>query len=542
MLLNQRVPKEKAMIRINNIKISADKKVDDKLLLNKAAKILSVNGKSIKKLEIAKKSIDSRIKNNVLYVCAVDIEIENEEKILALNIKNKNISKTQKYTYEIPSINSNIRPVIVGFGPAGMFAGLFLAEAGLKPIIFERGKCVEERQKDVENFFNNGILDTSSNIQFGEGGAGTFSDGKLTTNIKDSRCRFVLQQLVRFGAPQEILYLSKPHIGTDNLIKTVKNIRKHIISLGGEVHFSSEVTDISVENSKICGLKLQTPCKEYFFETDNVIMALGHSARNTFEMLDKKPLFISPKPFAVGVRIEHLQTMINNEQYGKFAQYLPPADYKLAVHLKNNRSVYTFCMCPGGYVVAAASEKNMVATNGMSFFDRNGKNANSALLVGISPQDFNGNSPLSGMYFQRDLESRAFLAGGSNYNAPAQLTGDFLAGKSSTEFSSIKPTYRPNVKLSDISAVFPDYITESLKMGITEMGKKIKGFDCPESIMTAVESRSSSPIRINRETDFQAIGVKGLYPCGEGCGYAGGIVSAAVDGLRCAQALSSKLL
>lgn len=527
------------MLRLTNLKISVKTELNTEILLKKSSKALKVSQDKIKNITISKRSIDSRDKNDVLYVLSLDIELKNskeENKLLKL----KNVTEIKPFSYEIPKKESKSHPIVVGFGPAGMLSALVLAKAGLKPIVLERGKKVEDRQKDIEDFFKTGILNTSSNVQFGEGGAGTFSDGKLTTGIKDKRCRYVMEEFVKFGAPEEILYLAKPHIGTDKLISMVKNIREEIISLGGEVLFEHKLTDLVIKDNSIKEVVVKNNDREFSIGCENVILALGHSARDTFEMLVKKPLIISQKPFSVGVRIEHKQDMINKSQYGKFAKYLPAADYKLAVHLKNGRSAYTFCMCPGGYVVAAASEEERLVTNGMSYYARNGENANSALLIGVYPSDFKSDLPLAGVEFQRELEHKAYVVGGGGYVAPMQRVGDILKDKASKEITSVKPTYKPNVKPTDLSLVFPDYIYESLKLGITEMDKKIHGFADENATLTAVESRSSSPIRIERNEELLS-SVKGIYPCGEGCGYAGGIVSAAVDGIKCAEALMEKI-
>lgn len=519
------------MIRLSNIKISVDITPTSELLKAKAERILKskING-----IRIAKKSIDARDKSNVHYIFAIDIDIKNENKYL----KYKNVSKTPVYKYIIPTSELSKRPVIVGFGPAGMFAGLILAYSNAKPIILERGYCVEKRQRAIDKFHLTGVLDTKSNVQFGEGGAGTFSDGKLTTGISDERCRYVLEKLVEFGAPEEILYLAKPHIGTDILINVVRNIRNEIIKFGGEVLFEHKMTDIIINNNKVKTVVAENNTETKYFDTDNVILAIGHSARDTFEKLNSLNIQMIQKPFAMGVRIEHSQSRINNAQYGKFSKFLPAADYKLTAHLPNGRSAYTFCMCPGGVVVAAASEENMVCTNGMSYHSRNGENANSALLIGIQPEDFGSDDALAGMYLQRELERRAFIAGGSNYNAPVQTVGDLLQGQKTTELGSVKSTYKPDVTPSNFKEIFPEFMYESFQLAIRAMDKKIKGFADSDAVMTAVESRSSSPIRILRnKEDFNSVNIKGLIPCGEGCGYAGGIMSAAVDGIKCAEAI-----
>jgi len=519
------------MIRISNIKYAVNEEVDINKLTNKAAKILKVKPKKIKNIKISKKAIDAR-KKCIYYVFNVDIEIDNEQKYANI----PNVSYIKPFEFAIPKKTSNIRPLVVGFGPAGMMAGLILAKAGLNPIIIERGKNVDERQKDVNTFWEKGILNEDSNVQFGEGGAGTFSDGKLTTGIKDYRCQIVLNEFVKAGAPEEILYISKPHIGTDNLVKMVKNIRKSIISLGGEIRFENKLIDILIKDNKAVGAKIKNKNEIYDLEIDNILLAIGHSARDTFEMLNNINIGIQQKAFAVGVRIEHSQYLINNVQYGDFKNYLPPADYKIAVHLKNGRSAYTFCMCPGGVVVGAASEKGHIVTNGMSYYSRSGSNANSALLIGVYPYDFGSEHPLAGVEFQRRLEKISFINGGSNYNAPIQKVGDFINNIKTCEIGNIVPTYRPGVTYSNLNNFLPEFITDSLKLGIIEMDKKIKGFSDNDAILTAVETRSSSPIRIPRNENNISL-IKGIIPCGEGCGYAGGIISAAVDGIKCAETI-----
>lgn len=518
------------MIRISNIKCSVTENNEHTFLINKIQKILKIKENDIKDFKISKKSIDARKKDNVQYVYSVDLTVPNENRYL----KYKDISLIKPFNYSIERKKSNSRPVIVGFGPAGMMAGLVLSKAGLNPIIIERGKEADERKKDIESFFENRILNPSSNIQFGEGGAGTFSDGKLTTGIKDPRCRYVLEEFVNNGAPNEILYHQKPHVGTDKLIELVKNIRKKIIALGGEIHFNSLVTDISIKNDCIKEITVKNGERTFTLETNFVIFAVGHSARDTFKMLNEKNVAMQSKPFSVGVRIEHNQEFINKAMYGNFHKYLPPADYKLFAHLPNGRSIYTFCMCPGGYVVGAASEKNHIVTNGMSYYSRNGENANSALLVGVYPSDYPSESVLSGIEFQKDLEHKAYIAGGKNYNAPAQTVKDYINNTVTKQFGNIIPTYRPGIQFSNINDIFPEYINESIKIGLTELNKKLNGFACDDAVLTAPETRSSSPVRILRDEKYMS-SVYGLIPCGEGCGYAGGIMSAAVDGIRCAE-------
>ncbi len=529
------------MIRLSNIKYPLEKEITNDSLKHIVCKMLKTNIENIIDIKISKKSIDAREKRGGFYVISLDVNIKDEHKYLKI----KDVSKIQPFIYHIPKIKSHKNPVIIGFGPSGLMAGLILARAGLNPIIVERGKSVYERSKDINKFWKTGYLDENSNVQFGEGGAGTFSDGKLTTGIKDYRCRVLLEEFVKASAPEEILYNAKPHIGTDKLINMVKNIRQEIISLGGQVLFEHKMIDLLTKDNFVTGVTIQNLKTNKIFDinTNNVVLAIGHSARDTFELIHKKNHPIEKKPFAVGVRIEHSQIFINNAQYGKFACYLPAADYKLSVRLRNNRGAYTFCMCPGGYVVNASSEKNRLVTNGMSYFNRNGNNANSALLIEVYPDDLDNSSTLSGIDFQRDLEHKAFVAGGSNYFAPVQKIGDILKGVPSTSIGDIKPTFKPGVTPANFREIFPDFIYDSIRLGILEMDKKIKGFANENGLLTAVESRSSSPIRIIRDKEsLQSIKYKGLYPCGEGCGYAGGIVSAGVDGIKCAEAIINSLL
>ena len=528
------------MIRISNVKYPLEKEITEDNLKDIVSKTLKANVLDILNIKINKKSIDAREKRGGFYVLALDINIKNENKYLKL----KDVSKVEPFIYHIPKKQIDKSPVIVGFGPAGLMSALILARSGLKPIVIERGKSVDNRSKDINNFWKTGKLDENSNVQFGEGGAGTFSDGKLTTGIKDYRCRVLLEEFVKASAPEEILYNAKPHIGTDRLITMVKNIRSEIISLGGQVLFEHQMIDLLTKDNIITGVSIKNLKTNEIFniDTNNVILAIGHSARDTFELINNKNHPIEKKPFAVGVRIEHSQEFINNAQYGKFACFLPPADYKLAVRLPNNRGAYTFCMCPGGYVVNASSEKNRLVTNGMSYFSRSGKNANSALLIEVYPSDLDDNNILSGIKFQRELEEKAFIAGGKNYYAPVQKIGDILKGIGSTSIGNIEPTFKPGVTPTDFKQIFPNFIYESIRLGIIEMDKKIKGFANENGLLTAVESRSSSPIRIIRDKlTLQSIKYKGLYPCGEGCGYAGGIVSAGVDGIKCAEALINSL-
>ncbi len=520
------------MLRFKQIKIRED--INEEEIFNLICKKYNIDKSIIISWNIFKKSIDARDKKDIHYSYSIDIEVEIEKELIIFNrIKNKKnvevIAKKEIKQIEVRR-KSKIRPVIVGAGPAGLFAALILVQNGIKPIIIEQGKKVEDRKKDVNEFWKTGKLNTMSNVQFGEGGAGTFSDGKLTTGINNPLCKKVLEEFVKFGAPKQISYMSKPHIGTDNLIHIIKNMRENIISLGGAFYFNEKVIDFEIEKNTI----KTVITNNRRIETDTVILAIGHSAKDTFEKLYEKGINMEKKNFSVGVRIEHKQEMINKSQYSsKTKLKLPPAEYKLAYHGENDRSCYTFCMCPGGVVVASSSEYGTIVTNGMSKFARDGENANSAILVNVTPEDFKGESPLEGIYFQRKLEEKAYKYGGENYFAPVQRVEDFLENRKSEFIGKVKPTYMPGVTLTNLNDILPEFIAKTLKEGILYFDKKIKGFADNDAILTGVETRSSSPVRIIRNDELVA-NIKGIYPCGEGAGYAGGIMSAAVDGIKCA--------
>ncbi len=529
------------MLRINEITAPLGSSSEE--IRKIASDYISVPLKYIKGFEIARESIDSRQRNNIKMIYSVNLELEDEadEKRIAEHFPDNKVHLCEKYVYVMPDNhrNSRFRPVVVGFGPAGMFAALILAKAGLRPLVFERGNDVDTRTKDVYGFWSSRKLNTSSNVQFGEGGAGTFSDGKLTTGIKDSRCRYVLETLHEFGAPESILYSAHPHIGTDKLVDVVKNIRKEIISLGGEIRFGCCLTDIYKSNGYIQGISYKDSSgKTEDMETDCLILCIGHSARDTVNMLYSHGIRMEQKPFSVGVRIEHPQELINKALFGKEWNnpILGAANYKLANHSTHHRGAYTFCMCPGGTVVCASSEEDMVVVNGMSEFARDKENANSAILVGIEPEHFPTEHPLAGIELQRDIERKAFLCGGKNYTAPGQSVGDFLKNRPSKKFGFVRPSCPTGVEPSDIRKVLPSPVTDSISAAIIAFDRKLQGFALPEAVLTAPESRSSSPVRIVRDECRQA-SIKGIFPCGEGAGYAGGIVSAAVDGIKCAEAV-----
>ena len=523
------------MIRIRDIALPPEHNVSQ--LQFEAAQLLKVSNSKVRGLRIVKRSVDARKKPDVKIIYTVDVAVEgNEEKLLRKSgCKRASIAPVSYYKAPKCDVVSEKRPVVVGFGPAGMFAALILAKAGLKPLVLERGEDAKSRHEKVQHFWKTGELDVRSNVQFGEGGAGTFSDGKLNTGVNNPRIGWILEQFVKCGARENILYDAKPHVGTDVLLHVVQNLRGWIVSLGGEVRFNSQVTDIRSEDEKLTGLILENG---EIIECDHAIFAIGHSARDTFEKLHEKQIPMEPKPFAMGVRIEHKQTTIDSAQYGGINPVLPPADYKLVKHLEDG-TVYTFCMCPGGYVVAAASEAGRVVTNGMSYADRDGENANAALLVTVNPQEFPYEGTLGGVKWQREIEEAAYKISGS-YKAPAQKVGDFLAGRASEGVGNVQPTYRPGVAWCDLNEVLPEKIARSLREAIPLLDRNLKGFSDSDAVLTAPETRSSSPVRIIRGEDRQSQ-LKGLYPSGEGAGYAGGIMSAAIDGIQSAEALIAAL-
>lgn len=529
------------MILISNIKLLPH--FDFSNPVSYIADFLNLSQEDIKSLRLHRRSIDARKKSDVHFCCSflAELNINEEEFLRKSSLKNLSIYKEKSYAFPTIQIESDKRPVIVGFGPAGMFAALTLAYCGLKPIVLERGADVDTRSLDVEKFNNEGIFNPDSNIQFGEGGAGTFSDGKLTTGIKNPRCSLVLKTLVKFGAEKAILYDAKPHIGTDVLKKIVKNIRNEVIRLGGEVRFCNKLTDFITEEDNLKYVLVENGTETYKIPCENLILATGHSARDIFRLLKEKGLDMERKAFSVGARIEHKQETIDKAQLGEFSKYksLTPMDYKLSCHLENGRGVYTFCMCPGGEVVNAASEEGAIVTNGMSNSSRSGENANSAVLVSVTPDDFEGQDVLAGIEFQREIEKKAYNISNS-YALPVQLVGDFLNKKPSTNGGNVSPSTKSKFFFGSIDDCLPSFITESMREAIKIFDKKIKGFANFDALLIAPETRSSSPIRIKRNENLVS-NINGIYPCGEGAGYAGGIMSAAVDGIKCAEAIIERI-
>lgn len=541
------------MLRINEVKLPIEqantlKHQDDQI---KAAllKRLAISENDLIAFTIFKRGVDARKSHAILYVYSLDVEVKNESKLLSKLKRDQHIKPAPDTSYHFVAKNENTtkpRPVVVGFGPAGIFAALILAQSGFKPIVLERGKEVRKRTQDTWGLWRKNKLNPESNVQFGEGGAGTFSDGKLYSQIKDPKhySRKVIKEFVIAGAPAEIQYVSHPHIGTYKLVGMVEKMRQSITELGGEIRFEKRVDNIVIKNGEVQGVTLQTG---EHIETNHLVLAVGHSARDTFEMVYKNGIYIEAKPFSIGFRIEHPQGLIDRARYGKsysedLLTKLGAADYKLVHHAKNGRSVYSFCMCPGGTVVAAASEPERVVTNGMSQYSRNERNANAGIVVGITPEeDFPGH-PLAGMELQRQLEGNAYVMGGSNYNAPGQLIGDFLANKTSTQLGKVTPSYTPGVTLTNLADALPAFAIDAMREAIPAFAKKIEGFDLYDAVLTGVETRTSAPIRIKRDDEtLQSINTKGLFPCGEGTGYAGGILSAGVDGIKVAEAVALSL-
>ena len=529
------------MIRITEIKLALDHQPSD--IIAAIIKKLGINATDVVDYSIFKRGVDARKANAILLAYTLDVTVKGEAKVLTKLKKDPHVKlapdTSYKFVAHAPAALQQ-RPIVVGLGPAGLFAALILAQSGFKPLVLERGKAVRERTKDTFNFWRKGELDAESNVQFGEGGAGTFSDGKLYSQIKDPRHygRKVLQEFVTAGAPEEIHYVSHPHIGTFRLVGMVEKMRETIIALGGEIRFQSKVDDIEVDNNQVQAVVLASGER---IATNHLVLAVGHSARDTFEMIHQRGIYIEAKPFSIGFRIEHPQSLIDQARHGPNAQHpiLGAADYKLVHHASNGRSVYSFCMCPGGTVVASASEPGCVVTNGMSQYSRNERNANAGIVVGITPEEDFPGDPLAGMELQRQLERQAYVLGGSSYQAPGQLIGDFLANTPSTKFGEVLPSYTPGVHLTNLDKALPEYAISAIREAIPHFAKQIKGFDLADGILTGVETRTSSPIRIKRnDDDLQSINTKGLFPTGEGAGYAGGILSAGVDGIRVAEAVA----
>jgi len=534
------------MLRIQELKLPLDHA--EPALRQAILKRLALSDAALISFTVFKRAYDARKTSAIQLIYTIDCEVRDEAAVLKRLEKDKQIGRAPDLAYKPPvqAPPGQKRPVVVGLGPCGLFAGLILAEMGFNPIILERGKIVRERTVDTFKFWRKAELNSESNAQFGEGGAGTFSDGKLYSQIKDPRHlgRKVLNEFVEAGAPEEILFVSKPHIGTFRLVSMIEHMREKIIAMGGEIRFQQQVTDILLHDRNgeraIKGVVLQSG---EAIETDHVVMALGHSSRDTFEMLHAQGVFMEPKPFSIGVRIEHPQSIIDCARFGKSAGHpiLGAADYKLAHHASNGRSVYSFCMCPGGTVVAAASEQGRLVTNGMSQYSRKERNANSGIVVGVTPEDFPGDyrtNPLAGIAFQRHWEEQAYRAGGSSWFAPAQLVGDFLKNQPSTALGSVVPSYKPGVTPTDLNLCLPEYATTAMREALQVFGRQIEGFSMDEAVMTGVETRTSSPLRITRGADFQSLNVKGLFPAGEGAGYAGGILSAAIDGIKVAEGVA----
>ena len=530
------------MIRITELRLPvnhSEAELDDAIL-----KRLDICAKDLVSYTVFKRSHDARKNVDLAFIYTIDVSVVDEALVLRKMSREAHIKPSPDTTYcfvtQAPKAFAH-RPVVIGFGPCGIFAALLLAQMGFKPIVLERGKPVRERTQDTWGLWRKKVLNPESNVQFGEGGAGTFSDGKLYSQIKDPKFygRKVLTEFVKAGAPPEILYVAKPHIGTFRLVGMVEKMRQEIIDLGGDIRFNHRVTGFEIDNQTIHGVVLESGD---VIESDHVILALGHSSRDTFQVLFDAGVYIEPKPFSVGFRIEHPQSLIDRARLGPHAgnPLIGAADYKLVHHAANGRAVYSFCMCPGGTVVAATSEAGRVVTNGMSQYSRNERNANAGIVVNVTPEDYGGSmsNPLAGIDFQRELESRAYVLGGSTYEAPGQLVGDFLAGKPSTALGAVEPSYKPGVHLTDLSSVLPSFAIDAMREALPAFEKQIKGFAMHDAVLTGVETRTSSPVRITRGTNYQSLNIKGLYPAGEGAGYAGGILSAGVDGIKVAEAVA----
>ncbi|EPF7598926.1 NAD(P)/FAD-dependent oxidoreductase [Vibrio vulnificus] len=532
------------MIRLTELRLPLDH--EEGALLEAITAKLGIPAEQVLSFSMFRRGYDARKKTNIQLIYTLDIEVANQDKLLAKFSKDPHVRETPdmeyKYVAQAPA-NLTERPIVIGFGPCGLFAGLVLAQMGFNPIIVERGKEVRERTKDTFGFWRKRTLNPESNVQFGEGGAGTFSDGKLYSQVKDPNFygRKVITEFVAAGAPEEILYVSKPHIGTFKLVTMIEKMRAKILELGGEIRFSTRVDDIHIEDGQITGVTLSNGEE---LKSRHVVLAVGHSARDTFEMLHERGVYMEAKPFSVGFRIEHKQSMIDEARFGSNAgnPILGAADYKLVHHCKNGRTVYSFCMCPGGTVVAATSEEGRVVTNGMSQYSRAERNANSAIVVGISPEiDYPGD-PLAGIRFQRELESNAYRLGGENYDAPAQKIGDFLKGRDPSALGDVEPSFTPGIKLTDLEKALPPFAIEAIREAIPAFDRKIKGFASEDGLLTGVETRTSSPVCIKRDKEYQSVNLKGFYPAGEGAGYAGGILSAGIDGIKVAEAVARSIV